>query len=276
MSTPPMHDRLLELLADREVGSLTDADRRELDTLLAASPEADDGSMERAAVAAMLASLDGVEDMPADLRRSTLGAIGAAGDTASKAAPASAEPLRLADAPKVRVLAWSGWAVAAACLVVAGIAVMSGPTPGDGTSPGTIDTPVTRTLAEQRDAFLESASDVAVASWGDWDNPEQPGVTGTVEWSESAQRGYMTFEGLAVNDPNEEQYQLWIIDERGIETRVSGAIFNCDSSSGTCTVEIDPAVGIQNAKMFAITIEQPSGVWVSDMSRRVVIAALEG
>ncbi|MFG0259802.1 MAG: anti-sigma factor domain-containing protein [Phycisphaerales bacterium JB041] len=267
-----MHDdRLLELLADREVESLSDADRRELDALLAETPDADDGSMEQAAVMAMLGSLDAAdEEMPAELRRSTLEAITSsehsASGSGSATAPATEPPLRLAGAPdpapqpRVSVLAWSGWLAAAACLVIAGLTVLS--------------TPRTLAPAEARARFLQTTSDVAVANWGDWDNPEQPGVTGTIEWSESAQKGYMTFEGLAVNNPTVEQYQLWIIDERGMEQRISGAIFDADSE-GRVVVEVEPGIEVRNAAAFAVTIEKPEGVWVSDMSRRVVIAALD-
>jgi anti-sigma-K factor RskA len=114
---------------------------------------------------------------------------------------------------------------------------------------------------------------VRTASWGEWEGPEQRGVRGEVAWSEAAQRGYMTFEGLAPNDPTEEQYQLWIIDERGLEQRISGGVFDADED-GNLVVEIEPAVEIHNAAAFAVTIERPGGVWVSDMTRRVVIAAL--
>ena len=269
-----MHDdRLLELLADREVESLSDADRAELDALLAETPDADDGSMEQAAVMAMLGSLGVADEMPAELRRSTLAAIDASeasmsGPASAAASAAAAEtPLRIAGtpgeapAPRVSVIAWSGWIAAAACLVVAGLTVLNSPRP--------------LPPAEARSRFLQTASDVAVANWGDWDNPEQPGVTGTIEWSESAQKGYMTFEVLAVNNPTVEQYQLWIIDERGMEQRISGAIFDADSE-GRVVVEVDPAIEVHNAAMFAVTIEKPEGVWNSDMSRRVVIAELKG
>ncbi|QKK09969.1 MAG: anti-sigma factor [Planctomycetota bacterium] len=265
-----MHDdRLLELLADREVESLSDADRHELDALLAETPDADDGSMEQAAVMAMLGSLGVADEMPAELRRSTLAAIEVSDTSTSGTTPvpAAAEaPLRIAGtpadapAPRVSVIAWSGWIAAAACLVVAGLTVLNSPRPLPPT--------------EARSRFLQTASDVAVANWGDWDNPEQPGVTGTIEWSESAQKGYMTFEGLAVNNPTVEQYQLWIIDERGMEQRISGAIFDADSE-GRVVVEVDPAIEVHNAAMFAVTIEKPEGVWNSDMSRRVVIAELK-
>lgn len=259
-NTPTPNDRLLELLADREAGSLDAETRRELDALLGEHRGADDGSIEEAAVAMMLASLGEVEEMPADVRSRVLGSL----------APAKAAPeLRLTDAPtpvakpRGNVLAWSGWLAAAACLVIAAgvITNRAGPAPDP---------------AASRARFLQTAADVKRTAWQDWDDPEQPGVTGEVAWSESAQKGYMTFSGLAANNPTIEQYQLWIIDERGMGQRISGAIFDCDTATGECVVEIDPAIEVHGAAAFAVTIEKPEGVWVSDMSRRVVIATLDG
>ena len=70
-------------------------------------------------------------------------------------------------------------------------------------------------------------------------------------------------------------YQLWIIDaERGMEQRVSGAVFQGGQTAAL--VEIDPLLRINRAAAFAVTIERPGGTWVSDMTRRVVIAARPG
>lgn len=257
MSAAP-HDRLLELLAARATDGLEPAEQAELDRLLAEHPEADDGTMELAAGAALLAMAgpgDG-EPMPGALRARVLEDL--------RRDP-GAPPLRLAGAPApapflTRVAAWSGWLAAAACLLLV-LIVSFGRRPAE------------MPPEQARDVFLQTAGDVRVAPWGDWDDPEQKGVAGEVAWSESEQTGYMTFRGLAPNNPGEEQYQLWIIDERGLEQRISGGVFNADPD-GNLVVEIEPAVEIHGAKAFAITVERPGGVWVSDMDRRVVIAAL--
>lgn len=110
------------------------------------------------------------------------------------------------------------------------------------------------------------------ASWTDWDSPEVAGVRGEVAWCEDAQSGYMLFTGLPVNDPLKERYQLWIIDSRGMSQRISGGVF--DSDGGEVKVPIHPGIRVCGAQAFAITIERPEGVWVSDMSRRVSIAQL--
>lgn len=275
MSGVPFHnDRLLELLADREVGSLATDDRAELDTLLGEHPEADDGSMEFAAVAAMLAALGTVEEMPAAVRSRVMGEIDQerVGRAPAGAAAGGRPELRLtggeSDRSRASWVVWGGWLAAAACLVIAAFAVLN--------RPASPTPPAELPAALAMEEFLESAPDVRTAEWSAWDNPEIPGVQGRVIWSEAAQKGYMTFEGLAVNNPAEEQYQLWIIDERGMEQRISGAIFNCSVQNGVEVVEIDPGIEVKNAAAFAVTIEPPDGVWVSDMSRRVVIASLQG
>jgi anti-sigma-K factor RskA len=77
----------------------------------------------------------------------------------------------------------------------------------------------------------------------------------------------MRIVGLKANDPTAERYQLWIIDERGIEQRVSGGLFDV-ASTGEVVVPFKPELKIKGAAIFAITIEKPEGVVVSDMSRR--------
>ena len=111
-----------------------------------------------------------------------------------------------------------------------------------------------------------------VLAWGDWDNPEIKGVQGEAVWCEGQQKGYLRFVNLPQNDPAKEQYQLWIVDERGMGQRISGAIFNAEPD-GETIVPIEPGIRVKGARLFAVTIEPPGGMWVSDMSRRVTVAA---
>mgnify|MGYP001232414443 CR=1 FL=1 len=41
---------------------------------------------------------------------------------------------------------------------------------------------------------------------------------------------------------------------------------------GSLCVPIDAKHAVKRAAAFALTIEEPDGIWVSDMKRRVVIA----
>lgn len=254
-------ERALELLADRTTGDLASADRLELDRLLLEEPSlAADESIDRAAasLAAGFASRH-AEAMPDEVRDRVLfrlRSMAALTPPQERATPRESRPGRTPP----RWMPFAGWLAAAAAVTIAVIAWWPAPKPA----------PI-----DPRAEFLRLASDIRRADWSPWDNPEIPGVAGRVEWSESLQRGYMVFSGLRANNPAVEQYQLWIIDERGMEQRISGAIFD-SSGTGEIMVPITPGIPVRSAAAFAITIERPGGVWVSDMKRRVVIAPLAG
>lgn len=74
-----------------------------------------------------------------------------------------------------------------------------------------------------------------------------------------------------MNDPKAEQYQVWLIDERGMEQKVGGGVFNA-SAEGEIVVPIAPGIDVGRVALFAITIEHPGGTWVPDLKRRVVVA----
>lgn len=122
---------------------------------------------------------------------------------------------------------------------------------------------------------VAAKADAVKLAWSDWSDAtvacEKPGVKGELVWADSMQKGVMRFANLPVLDATKEKYQLWIIDSRGMEQRISGGVFN--GAAGECYVVIEPGIEVDRAAAFAITIERPDGVWVSDMKRRVVIAA---
>lgn len=129
-------------------------------------------------------------------------------------------------------------------------------------------------LAANRRKLLEVPDTVRVA-WQPFDLPDSPAqlgdVQGDVVWNDELETGYLRFVGLPVNDPAQEQYQVWVIDERGMEQKVSGGVFNA-TESGEVIVPIDPAIDVGRVAVFAITVENPGGTWVPDLSRRVVVA----
>jgi hypothetical protein len=165
-----------------------------------------------------------------------------------------------------------GWLAAAACLALA----VAGwwPRVTARTRGGQLATDTQEYLR------FQERGDVRHAPWSDFNSladqspPEIRGVHGEVAWSESDQSGYLTFADLPINDPKTEQYQLWIIDSRGLNQRVSGGVFNALPSGGKVVVPITPSLPIKGAAAFAVTIEPPGGNAVSDMTRRVVIASL--
>lgn len=97
-------------------------------------------------------------------------------------------------------------------------------------------------------------------------------VSGEVLWNEQAQEGVMVFENLPANDPASVQYQLWIIvpDQKH---PIDGGVFDVATTTGKAYVRIDPKLPVHGAIAFAITMEKPGGVVVSDQDRRVVVAA---
>jgi anti-sigma-K factor RskA len=83
----------------------------------------------------------------------------------------------------------------------------------------------------------------------------------------------MRFGGVAPNDPTEQQYQLWIFDATRPEaTPVDGGVFDI-GESGEVIVPINAKLPVREAAAFAITVEQPGGVVVSDRSRLALLAA---
>ena len=82
----------------------------------------------------------------------------------------------------------------------------------------------------------------------------------------------MRFTGLRRNNPNVEQYQLWIFDARRDERYpVDGGVFDI-THDGAEVVAIKATLKVNVPLMFAITIERPGGVVVSDRSRIAALA----
>lgn len=262
-ASPHLHPRLLELLAARALDALDDPkEAAELLTLLEQHglTEAPD-ELDAAAAALYLAMLrpDDVEPMPAHLRAKILAEAPKASprDVAGRISltPRSTSPPAMRIGPR---LAWMAAAAGILLAIIAWLPRLAGPAP---------TTPTTRDIQ----AFISSHADAVRLTWGDWDGPEVAGVQGEVIWSDAAQAGFMRFVGLPKR-PSDEVYQLWIIDAtRGMEQRISGGIF--DGATGELIISIHAGLGVNQAAAFAITIEGKGGTWVSDMTRRVVIAA---
>lgn len=262
----PRPDRLDDLLAARAVEGLSPAERDELAALLAAHPGTDADELDRAAAAIDLA-LAKDEALPALLRERLLA------DARLRIAPAQQTSAGRSGAR----FALAGWLAAAACLLLAAIAWWPGGPAGRGATGADVE------------AFARAHADTVRAAWGDFNDlatgapPEFPGVKGEVVWSDSAQRGFMRLTGLpaSARDPGSGEladvYQLWIVDgTRGLGQRISGAIFANDAASGELIIPIEPRLRVNAAAVFAVTVERPGGVWVSDMSRRVCLAAVGG
>jgi hypothetical protein len=261
MTSLPFEDRRDEMLAD---GALYGAKPEASPGTTGDSSEAD--AVDRAVASIFLAGEPGAIDtrMPQALRARLNSAAERhihdrdAGPSETLPSSMSLEKRRPSSNWNLRV----SWMVAAAAIAIAAFAWVRTPVPSH----------------EPDSSGLRDRPGTVVAACAPWDNPEIPGVTGEVAWNESAQRGFFRLRGLPRNDAKRQQYQVWIIDRRGLadasgqSARISGGVF--DSASDDVTIPINPAIPVQSAAAFAITIEEPGGTWVSSMKRRVVIAQL--
>lgn len=110
-------------------------------------------------------------------------------------------------------------------------------------------------------------------SWRAGNDPAGQRVSGDVVWDPRTQRGFMRFVGLRPNNPNVEQYQLWIFDARRDERYpVDGGVFDVASDQGAVVIAIKAGLKVDLPLMFAVTIERPGGVVVSDRSRIAALA----
>jgi anti-sigma-K factor RskA len=126
------------------------------------------------------------------------------------------------------------------------------------------------TAAAARADLLASAADVAQLAW---QPKEASAASGDVVWSPSAQRGFMRFVGLPPNDPTKTQYQLWIFDRRRDQAfPVDGGVFDA-TSTGEVIIPITAKLHVDDATLFAVTVERPGGVVVSKREHIAVIAA---
>jgi anti-sigma-K factor RskA len=133
--------------------------------------------------------------------------------------------------------------------------------------------PVAATPPSQgRAELLASASDAHALAWTATADAAAHGASGDVVWSNAQQRGYMRFVGLQANDPKAWQYQLWIFDRTRDEAfPVDGGVFDV-SASGEVVVAISAKLRVDDASLFAVTVERPGGVVVSKRERIVVTA----
>jgi hypothetical protein len=128
-------------------------------------------------------------------------------------------------------------------------------------------------LAAERRAFLHSHPHVVQRSWRAGGDGTGAQVTGDVVWDEASQTGYMRFVNLRHNEPNAEQYQLWIFDaERDQRFPVDGGVFDVTARDGEQIIRIQAKLRVHVPLLFAVTVEHPGGVVVSDRSRIAAIA----
>jgi len=260
-------DRTLELAVDHLTMGLDD---RDLQHLRASTEESDLEQFEFAVAAVQLSGMRSLEAPPKSLSRRL---EEAARSHFPDPAPSAPGPRPLRDggrreesAPAPALIAWSGWLAAAIVLVVASLRSGDAPPPTD----------LVADAVELRDDLIRSSDDLIRLDWSGTEDPLAAGVSGDVVWSVARQEGYMRFASLAPNDPTDKQYQLWIFDKSRADFEakpVDGGVFDV-GPDGEVVVPIDAKLDIGEPVLFAVTLEEPGGVVVSERERLVLTAAL--
>jgi anti-sigma-K factor RskA len=275
---------MLDLLCKQAVYGLSEDETRQLRELGGDIDGGDAASLEATAAMIAMAGVDVNEQMPAHI----LAKISDSADQYFDALPSNkgryadrSNELVTAAAPRSSLMNWLGWAVAAAaCVALAFNVYLTRIQPNRVEQ---ADTPkATPTVQEKltppqmREMLMKTAPDVEVASWAPV--PKMEGfqqVAGDVVWSDQKQAGYMRLTGFPANDASRETYQLWIFEEnQGDKTPIDGGTFDV-SSSGEVIVPITARLKAKNPKMFAVTVEKPGGVVVSDRKKIAAIAKIE-
>jgi hypothetical protein len=166
---------------------------------------------------------------------------------------------------------WIGWCVAASLALVCGWLWISKPK-GDGNSS------IARiTSSADAAAWIDSHPSAIQLAWDVKDPSLVSGDTGkdagSIAWDTVSQTGFMRLNRLPVNDPSVQQYQLWIIDPERDDAPIDGGVFDI-AHSGESFIPIDARLKVLSPAGFAVTIEKPGGVVVSDQSRLPLLALL--
>ncbi len=250
-------DRLHELLADSSLFGLEQDGAIELEMLQQRFPEEDSAAFERVVASLDLASLaDRQAAPPPDRLRQRL-VMEAVAFQRESGNPLGSEARRFWSSEFRERLAWL--TAAAAILVSVWFARHGGG-------------PEATSALTARAKLLSTADDVLALKWTSTSAGETRDLGGVL-WSDARQEGYMTFRSLPVNNPEVEQYQLWIFDERqDPKYPIDGGVFNMPQHEGDVIIAIHPKLQVRGAAQFAITIERPGGVVVSSRQRLPLLA----
>ena len=124
-------------------------------------------------------------------------------------------------------------------------------------------------LLQKFESLIQDESDTQRLEFASASDPYN-GLSGEVIWNDEKQEGYMSLKNLAVNDPTQNQYQLWIVDPERDELPVDGGVFDITEKDGKQIIPIRNALAINKPVAFVITLEQPGGVVKS--KQEVVVA----
>jgi anti-sigma-K factor RskA len=262
MSDPQQNaERLRDLLAEQALFELSAEEQSELRALLGESKVNPESFEWTAALASVALRPGPYEPLPESLRAK----IAAAAPEHQAAAQIMAGSQRVVRSSAgrsdgIRFREALAWFAAAACLFIAFMLWSA-------------SYPPAQSVAQARAALLQQDPQLKPLAWTATDDPTAKGASGDVVWSNAKQQGYLRFKGLAKNNPKENQYQLWIFDGKQDERYpIDGGVFDVDSATGDVIVPIRAKLQVVDPKMFAVTVEKPGGVVVSDRKHVALLA----
>lgn len=277
-------EKMLDLLILKATGGITKEESEQLIKLEEMYSEfKDDISFELAAAAISLVDLSAEEQMPAHLQARILA------DAERFYGSPETEIKTLKDSggeqeeefqktfdfePKRSIWQSLGWLVAAFTCIALAVVLWNDyrrPKPEVVQNPPPQITPTpTPALGEQRQQLIASMPDVAQKNWSDFDPKKPLNVEGDVVWSNTAQKGFLRFKNLPINDKARETYQIWIFDETQ-KNPVSAGVFDANEN-GEIIVPMNAAIKVSKPTMVGITVEKPGGVMVSGLEKVMAVA----
>jgi hypothetical protein len=248
--------RFDELCAGRAIGDLSPEEERELAALCAQLRIAPDSTFDLVAAAAQADALEtSGETLPAHLAQRL-----------HRWAESTGQPVAESTLIRPQVPAWriiarspvSGWVAAAAVLILSLLVLRN-------------EKPLPPERAEQR--LRAEAPDLIEREFAGLGDFGQAG--GSVIWSDSLQQGYMILNGIPANNPQQAQYQLWIVDPaRDADAPVDGGVFDIPRDGSPAVIPIAAKLPLSKPQAFVITLEQPGGVVKSKQEKVVALAKL--
>lgn len=263
-------NRREQLLADAALGWVDEADRAELDALLAdPAAQREREQLERAAVLGGLA-------VAADADGEAASLLATAAKLHADAASFFAARRQREQAPS-HLWRLAPWLLAAASVILA-------LWPHD--APVPVETgPVEVAPAVARSALMQRPS----TEWLQWNwqpGPElrQAALAGDVVWAVGRDEGYLRLRGLPPLDPAH-RYQLWVVDGKRQGPPVDGGLLPAldavaggaaggaaGSAPGEVVVHVRARLPVRSAAAFVLTIEAAEGVVVSSQEHVAAIA----
>ncbi len=277
-------EKMLDLLIVKATGEITKEELEQLRKLEEKFPEfREDISFELSAAAISLIGLKTEEQMPVHLQSKILtdakrhyGAPETEIKTLKDSGTKREEDFQKTFDFEPRSSVWQslGWIAAAlACIALAINLWLTYDRPKTEVvqlPPQQITPTPTPNIFEQRQQLIVSSGDAAQKSWTDFDPKKPRNVQGDVVWSNTAQKGFVRFKNLPVNDKTKETYQVWVFDETQ-KNPVSAGVFDVNEV-GEIIIPMDAALKITKPKMVGITAEKPGGVMVSDLGKVMAVA----